>query len=358
MREWLLASTVMLVAAGAPAGPAATAPADRPLVVGTKVAPPFAMKDADGVWRGVSIDLWRQVADDLGVRYEFREYTLSGLLKGVKDGSIDVAAAALTVTAEREKAMDFTHPIHTTGLSVAVLPSARAGWLRVLRRFASGKFLAVVGALTLLLLVVGLLAWLFERRRNAAQFGGGAARGIGSGFWWSAVTMTTVGYGDKAPVTLGGRLVALVWMFTALTIVATLTGAIASALTVGDLEAAIAGPADLGKVRVGAVADSTSAAYLSDRHIGFRAYQTAGEGLRAVVAREIDAFVYDAPLLRWLAKTEMRGAVEVVPATFERQDYAFALPEGSARREAINRAILKVIGRAEWQDVLYRYLGP
>jgi ABC-type amino acid transport substrate-binding protein len=32
---------------------------DRELVIATKEAPPFAIKQQDGSWRGISIDLWR-----------------------------------------------------------------------------------------------------------------------------------------------------------------------------------------------------------------------------------------------------------------------------------------------------------
>ncbi|MCP5004950.1 MAG: hypothetical protein GY941_13600 [Planctomycetes bacterium] len=45
--------------------------------------------------------------------------------------------------------------------------------------------------LALLLSCVGLVVWLFEHKRNAKQFGGSKLNGIGSSFWWSAVTMTT-----------------------------------------------------------------------------------------------------------------------------------------------------------------------
>src|SRR5215469_7818036 len=42
-------------------GEAPGSPGERELVIGAKVAPPFAMKSEDGTWRGISIDLWRRI---------------------------------------------------------------------------------------------------------------------------------------------------------------------------------------------------------------------------------------------------------------------------------------------------------
>jgi voltage-gated potassium channel len=63
-----------------------------------------------------------------------------------------------------------------------------------------------------------------ERGRNE-QFGG-----IGDGLWWSLVTLTTIGYGDKYPVTPAGRLLAAVIMLLGMGLVGLVTGKIAAAL--------------------------------------------------------------------------------------------------------------------------------
>ena len=92
-------------------------PTARELVVGTKVTPPFAMKAEDGTWHGISIDLWRRIADQLHLRYRFQETTLSGLTEGVADGALDASVAALTVTEPCHRLVDFTQPFYSTGLS-------------------------------------------------------------------------------------------------------------------------------------------------------------------------------------------------------------------------------------------------
>ena len=52
----------------------------------------------------------------------------------------------------------------------------------------------------------------------------------------------------------------------------------------------------------------------------------------------------------------MGGEVEVLPNTFDRQDYCIALPTGSPLREPINRILLDDKTRALWKDILFEYL--
>lgn len=329
----------------------------RTLIVGTKEAPPFSMKSQDGKWTGITIDLWRQIAYELNLDFEFRELDLTQLLDGVTKGSLDAVVAALTVTSEREKAFDFTHPVYTSGLGIAVASKEGNPWLAVLKRFLSPAFLKIITALFLLLLIVGMLIWLLERKKNPQQFGGGLKEGAASGFWWSAVTMTTVGYGDKAPVTIGGRLLAIIWMFTAIIVISSFTAAITSSLTVTQLESPIKGPEDLPKVRVGTILNTTSENYLKDNKISYRTYKTPMEGLQSIGEGRLDALVYDAPILRYLINQNFKGTFEVLPNRLLRQDYGIALPQGSPLREIINRVLLQKIQEPFWQERLNQYLG-
>ncbi len=362
--DWLAAGLLLLgmTGAGAGAGTALAQDADEAagsaetLVVGTKVAPPFVMKNAQGEFTGISIALWEAVAEDLGLDFEYRETSLDGLFTGLEDGSLDVSVAALTVTAEREARIDFTYPFFTTGLAIAVPLEGSAVWTTV-KRFFSWQFFTALLALTAVLLAAGAGIWVFERHRNPEEFGGSTAKGLGDGFWWAAVTMTTVGYGDKSPKTLGGRIIGLVWMFTAIIVVSSFTAAIATSLTVGQLGSNIRGVQDLAHVKAASVADSASAAVLTDRGIGFATYPELGKALEALENERLDAVIFDAPLLRYRVLEAHGNTLQVLKATFERQDYGFGVPQGSTLREPVNRAILRHLDTPAWQDVLTRYLG-
>ncbi len=327
------------------------------LRVATKDAPPFSMKGGDGTWQGISIDLWGQVADEMGVPYTLVEDDLKGMLDGVRDGTYDVGIAAISITAEREESLDFSQAYYQSGLGIAVSSSGGSDWIRVASRLISVKFLSVVAALMVLLALVGVLIWLVERRKNPEQFGGSPWHGIGSGFWWSAVTMTTVGYGDKAPVTAVGRLIGLIWMFAGIIIISSFTAAIAASLTVSELGSDVGGPDDLPGVRVGSVEGATAGDWLGERSIGHRGYADMAAGLEAVADGEIDAFVHDAPMLKHAVKNGYDGELGVLPETFDKQFYGIALRENSTLREEVNRALLLHASGPGWNRLLSTYLG-
>ena len=52
---------------------------------------------------------------------------------------------------------------------------------------------------------------------------------IGAGLWWAAQTVTTVGYGDNVPVTVLGRLIAVLVMLVGISFLTVITAAITSA---------------------------------------------------------------------------------------------------------------------------------
>lgn len=70
--------------------------------------------------------------------------------------------------------------------------------------------------------VSGIAVVLFELGRNA-QFAD-----LVDGLWWSVITISTTGYGDKVPVTLGGRITAIITIFIGIGAMSLLSGGLAS----------------------------------------------------------------------------------------------------------------------------------
>lgn len=325
------------------------------LVVATKQSPPFAMKGESGEWEGISIDLMRALAEQKGRALSIREMSLLGMLDAVERGEVDAAAAAITMTGERERLLDFSYPYFHSGLAIAVREKG-ASWLHIIGRLFSPAFLRVLAALSLLLFVSGMLVWFFERKKNPDHFGGTPAQGIGAGFWWAAVTMTTVGYGDKAPATLGGRLVALVWMFTGLVVISGFTAAMATVLTVGSLESDIREVDDLYGKKVGTVQASSSSSFLDDAAIKSKHYPAIIDAFHALEEEKIEAVVFDEPIMRYLVSSGEVHGIKIVDRIFRPEYYAIAIPQGSSQREEINRALLDFMASEQWRDITFRYL--
>jgi ABC-type amino acid transport substrate-binding protein len=353
----LIAAALIVVAGAAAAQEAAPAAGDGTVLrIGTRMAPPFAMKGVDGRWEGVSIALLAAMAARMGFRYELVETSLPGMVDDVAAGRLDGSIAAMSITEDREKVIDFSNPYFHSGLGVAVAAEQRATVVALLEALGSKAFLATMGTLTLLLLVVGGLIWLAERWRNSREFERNPAKGLFSGFWWAAVTMTTVGYGDKTPITVLGRLLGVVWMFSALILTSLVIAQLSATLTAERIQSRIHKLSDLSRVKVGNVDGAASLEALQTIGVRPRAYPDVETGLEALAAGSIDAFVHDEPILVWL-KDSVEG-ISIAPLRFAPENYAIVLPEGSPHREAINQSLLDVLASDQWTETLRYYLTP
>ena len=142
--------------------------------------------------------------------------------------------------------------------------------------------------------------------------------------------------GEKVPVTLLGRLIAIVWMVTSVIVIASFTAALTSQLTLNQLHGAVQGEADLPSVLVGAIAGTETTDYLRRQYIAYRTFADVEAALLALKEGQIDALVYDRPLLLWLVRERYSELLRVLNATFDPQDDAIALPQGSKLKQAAN----------------------
>ena len=327
------------------------------LRVGVFDIPPYAMQSANGKWEGLSIEVWQIIAGELGAVYEFKEFSRRRqAADALQRAEIDVIPL-VHLTESYETVMDLSHSYHRSGLAIAVpQKSPGIGWIGYLQRFASADTLKLVGLLLLLSVISGIIIWFLENKKNREMFGGNPSQGIASGIWWAMVTMTTVGYGDKAPRTAGGRVVAVIWMFFSIILVTSYTAVITASFTVEELSGKVRSPSDLVDARVGALANSKTLEYLEEIGIPVQPFNSLEEALQAVDDNRLDAVVDDDAQLQYLIKKGFQGKLNVLPETFAHYYVSMALSTDSRLREPLNRALARIIDRGEWTRLEEKYM--
>ncbi len=367
------------VAAPSPASdpaPAATAPAPAPsavaaeqprqpepplrfhLRVGAPERPPFATQASDGSWQGIAVDLWRMIADDHDFTYEIVRVPQGQLVPALAAGRLDIALA-LNATAGSEEVIDLTAPLYTSTLAVA---SRREVVLwHVARNLLSMEFLQVMVSLSLLLLAVGAVVWLLERKQNSKEFHRRPLLGLGDGFWWAGVTLTTIGYGDKAPKTMWGRAVAMVWMLIGLAVSAALTAALVSATNI-EGSTGLRVPTDLVDRRVGAVEGSAAASYLYAQALAVEEFASLTQAFDALADERIDAVADGYAAIR-VASTGLGDRVVISTSPRDPQYITIGMrhaqtPLEAERVELLRAAVLRHIAGDGWWRLVERYLPP
>ena len=328
----------------------------EPFKVVTKDIEPFVFVDGAKV-SGFTIGLWQALTRAVGIDYEFVFVTtVQEQLAAAESGQVDVVVAAITITEEREKMLDFPYHYYESALGIMIHSDARTSIRDIFLLALSPSLLRLFILLGLSMLIAAHVIWLIEHGRNP-DFRRAYFRGVWEGSWWAAAAVTTVGYGHKTPIGKFGRLFALFWMFAGLFIIAKFAVNVASQLTLQSIRGKITGPADLRGKQVAAVSGSTGDAWLSSEAITFRTGESVGDAYPLLDNGITQVTVYDYPGLQHYALQDERGRFSMAGPAFNEEDYAIAVPVDSPLREDIDRALLKLQEEGTCDQIYVRWYG-
>lgn len=331
------------------------------LRVAARTLPPFVIYESR-VYGGFEIELVELLGTQLGRGVEiYAADTVAKQIDDVSRGAADIALGGVAITQSREEIIDFSIPVLDTGLTILVPADTDEGILGQIQAFfrtiAASDLPWLLVVFGFAVLIAAHLIWLTERRSNP-DFAEPYGRGIWDSFYWSVVTMSTVGYGDKVARGNLGRVLALVWIAAGTLVFATFTAAMASALAVEEIRGGIAGPSDLPGNRVATVRESSGQIYLAGIGVSPVLVNDIEAAYALLDDNSVDAVVFDAPVLRFHATREGEGDVGTVGPDFEDVQYGIVVGEtASELREQINLAFLEIVESGAYEQLHDKWFG-
>ncbi|MBO9447642.1 transporter substrate-binding domain-containing protein [Ruegeria sp. R14_0] len=325
------------------------------LSVTTVTRPPFSYVE-DEAQTGFSMDLLQALAEALNWDYAVnRVESFGDMLGAVQDGSADLAVANISITAARETQMDFSQPIFEAGLQIMV-PSESARSPSLLQALLSAELFLAIGLAFAILLGGGMLMWSFERRAqpyfdrklNEAWF---------PSFWWALNLVVNGGFEERMPRTPFGRLLGVILVVSSLFIVSVFTARIASVMTIEAISGNVNSVNDLYGKQVGTISGSTAASFLNRREVEFNGYGDLDSMLAAFREKELDAVVFDAPILSYFASHDGRRIATMTGGIFLRENYGIAFPTGSPLVEDVNQALLALREDGTYDEIYRKWFG-
>lgn len=326
------------------------------LHLATVTRTPFSFVE-NGVDTGFSIDLWHALMVDIGSETKMiRTDSFGEMLDMVRDGKVDAAVANISVTADRERVMDFTQPIFESGLQI-MIPVEDSRTSSLLSVLLSRDVLLAIAVAFGLLLLAGMLMWLFERRHQP-YFNMPPGRALFPAFWWALNLVVNGGFEERQPKSWPGRILGVGLVISSLFIVSIFVANITATMTVAAIQNSVNSINDLYGKTVGTTTGSTAAAFLDRRDMRYAAFNDLDSMLAAFEAGDLDAVVFDAPVLSYYVHTSGKGIGQLVGSTFLRENYAIAVPTGSSLDEAINRSLLRFREDGTYEAIRQKWFGP
>lgn len=325
------------------------------LRVNTVTRPPFSMIE-NGKESGFSIELLQEIASRLDWTLQInRVDTFAEMLNGVQQGTADIAAANISITAAREGVMDFSQPVFESGLQIMVQVDD-VSEPSLLHALMSWDLAVAIGLAFLLLLIGGMFMWVLERRAQP-YFDRPLKEAWFPSFWWALNLVVNGGFEERVPRTPIGRMFGVLLVLSSLFIVSIFVAKITAVMTVEAISGSVSSVNDLYGKRTGTIEGSTAAGFLQRRDIDYYGYNSLDEMLAAFEAGDIRAVVFDAPVLNYYVQHGGNSYGRTIGAVFLRENYGVLFPEDSARTEQVNRSLLEMQEDGTYERIYRSWFG-
>lgn len=325
------------------------------LTVNTVTRPPFSMMQ-DGENVGFTVNLVEALADRLGREYEFRRVdSFAQMLLDVTDGTADMAAANISVTASREADMDFSHPIFESGLKI-MLAADEMREPSLVKALLSKDLAIAIGIAFLLLAGGGMLMWAVERRAQP-YFDRPFKEAWFPSFWWALNLVVNGGFEERVPRTPIGRVFGVFLVISSLFVVSVFVAKITAVMTVEAISGNVNSVNDLYGKEVGTLTGSTAAGFLDRREVDYQGFANLENMFAAFETGDVRVVVFDAPVLDYYTSHEGRGVGRTIGQVFLQESYGIALPQGSQLKEEVNRALLEMREDGTYDAIYKKWFG-
>ncbi|XP_041363768.1 ionotropic receptor 25a-like [Gigantopelta aegis] len=364
------------------------------------VEPPFVFRNTTGgqlSYYGYSIDAIREIAKSIGFTFTVKEcdekfygYAGSdgqwnGCIGNILRGEADIIVAALTVTAEREKVVDFTLPYYDfAGIQILMKKPNRD----ISLFYFADVFTPIAWlCLGVVVVVTSILLLLFDRftpmSEDADDYERGQSFDLKESIWYVVGSLTMSGGGDP-PRSIPARILVAGFWFFSIVIMSTFTANLAAFLTVSRMGASISSLNELASqsdvrfsvvketsimnyfkrmaaiednfytiwkdMSLGVYGDAKSLAVwdypLGDKYVNIwksinaTGFMNSTEDAMVRLAQGNFAYFTDSPVVKYLTSRDCD--LTAVGDVFSIRPYAFALKNKSTWTKKISAAILKL----------------
>jgi polar amino acid transport system substrate-binding protein len=271
-------------------------------------------------------------------------------------GQVDLVVGPLQPAAEHIHEFDYTLPYLSVTLA-ALSRSKDATLYDRLHHFFTSAALAGGVSLALLVVTVGVTIWLLERRQNPDHFPPNAIEGMEEGVWFAITTATSVGYGDRFPITRMGRFVTMVWMVVAGLAFSTAVALLSTALTLRNIPSPTAYHLrDLQGSRVALIRNGLAQQSLRGSKCSLYLAQDLTEAVSWLKQGRVHFVVAPNFALEYAVRANhLESEFHLQELIGHTETLSFALPKHHPLTDRLNLTLLELSNSGELQEIPYSW---